>query len=120
MLLLHALKQGLLSAAVARRAYHTRMRPHDVAACCAHLLQELRVFLETAGELGSNMRWTGMMPASASVLEGTAKFSMQLIGRESKVSCPGKLASGVCSSPPFVACWLCVLAPKGDVLSLLR
>jgi hypothetical protein len=49
-------------------------------------LQELKVFLETPGELGSNMRWTGMMPASASVLEGTAKFSMQLIGRESKVS----------------------------------
>jgi hypothetical protein len=48
-------------------------------------LQELKVFLETSGELGSNMRWTGMMPASASVLEGTAKFSMQLIGRESKV-----------------------------------
>ena len=47
--------------------------------------QELKVFLETPGELGSNMRWTGMMPASASVLEGTAKFSMQLIGRESKV-----------------------------------
>lgn len=44
------------------------------------------MFLETPGELGSNMRWTGMMPASASVLEGTAKFSMQLIGRESKVS----------------------------------
>lgn len=53
--------------------------------CSAARLQELKAFLETAGELGSNMRWTGMMPASASVLEGTAKFSMQLIGRESKV-----------------------------------
>lgn len=50
--------------------------------------EELKAFLETAGELGSNMRWTGMMPASASVLEGTAKFSMQLIGRESKVVDP--------------------------------
>jgi hypothetical protein len=47
--------------------------------------QELKVFLETSGELSSSMRWGGMMPASASVLEGTAKFSMQLIGRESKV-----------------------------------
>jgi hypothetical protein len=52
------------------------------------LLQELKVFLETSGELGSSMRWTGMMPPSASVLEGTAKFSMQLIGRESKVCGP--------------------------------
>lgn len=44
------------------------------------------MFLETSGDLGTNMRWTGMMPPSASVLEGTAKFSMQLIGRESKVN----------------------------------
>lgn len=47
------------------------------------------MFLEASGELGSNMRWMGMMPASASVLEGTAKFSMQLIGRESKVGPAG-------------------------------
>lgn len=65
------------------------------------LLQELKVFLETSGELGSSMRWTGMMPPSASVLEGTAKFSMQLIGRESKVSrssgtlCYGLWCSGM-------------------------
>lgn len=44
------------------------------------------MFLETPGDLSTNMRWTGMMPPSASVLEGTAKFSMQLIGRESKVN----------------------------------
>jgi hypothetical protein len=48
----------------------------------------LRVFLETPGELGANLRWSGLMPPSASVLEGTAKFSMQLIGRESRVVDP--------------------------------
>jgi hypothetical protein len=62
----------------------------------ACVLQELKVFLESSGELGSNMRWAGMMPPSASVLEGTAKFSMQLIGRESKVGCRLMFSSGVC------------------------
>lgn len=51
-------------------------------------LQTLQVFLETPGDLSSNMRWTGMQPSSASLMEGTAKFSMQLIGRESKVRRP--------------------------------
>jgi hypothetical protein len=48
-------------------------------------VQALQVFLETPGDLSSNMRWSGMLPASASVLEGAGKFSMQLIGRESRV-----------------------------------
>eukprot|EP00879_Flechtneria_rotunda_P002097 GHRR01002277.1.p1 GENE.GHRR01002277.1~~GHRR01002277.1.p1 ORF type:complete len:327 (+),score=115.19 GHRR01002277.1:235-1215(+) len=47
--------------------------------------EALQVFLETTGELSNNLRWMGMLPASASIMEGTAKFSMQLIGRESKV-----------------------------------
>jgi hypothetical protein len=51
-------------------------------------VQALQVFLETPGDLSSNMRWSGMLPASASVLEGAGKFSMQLIGRESRVSQP--------------------------------
>jgi hypothetical protein len=48
-------------------------------------VEALQVFLETPGDLASNMRWSGMLPASASVLEGAGKFSMQLIGRESRV-----------------------------------
>jgi hypothetical protein len=51
-------------------------------------MQELRAFLELPGELGANMRWVRLMPPSASIIEGTAKFSMQLIGRESKVVDP--------------------------------
>lgn len=52
------------------------------------LSEELRAFLELPGELGANMRWVRLMPPSASIIEGTAKFSMQLIGRESKVVDP--------------------------------
>lgn len=43
------------------------------------------MFLEMPGDLSSNVRWSGMQPPSASIMEGTAKFSMQLIGRESRV-----------------------------------
>ncbi|KAF6260499.1 hypothetical protein COO60DRAFT_1684872 [Scenedesmus sp. NREL 46B-D3] len=50
--------------------------------------EALQVFLETPGDLSSSMRWSGMLPASASVLEGAGKFSMQLIGRESRVVDP--------------------------------
>lgn len=47
--------------------------------------QELRTFLEVSGDLGTSYQWQAFQPSTASVLEGTAKFSMQLIGRESKV-----------------------------------
>ncbi|KAI8464908.1 MAG: hypothetical protein J3K34DRAFT_438762 [Monoraphidium minutum] len=50
--------------------------------------EELRLFLETPGDLGASIQWQGLAPPAASVLEGTAKFSMQLIGRESKVVNP--------------------------------
>jgi hypothetical protein len=52
---------------------------------CAVVAQVLRVFLEMPGDLSSNVRWSGLQPPSASIMEGTAKFSMQLIGRESRV-----------------------------------
>jgi hypothetical protein len=64
--------------------------------------QELRLFLETPGDLASSIQWSGLAPPAASVLEGTAKFSMQLIGRESKVGPRaaagrgGGPAAGVC------------------------
>eukprot|EP00878_Enallax_costatus_P047244 GHUV01057697.1.p1 GENE.GHUV01057697.1~~GHUV01057697.1.p1 ORF type:complete len:144 (-),score=35.07 GHUV01057697.1:606-1037(-) len=47
--------------------------------------EAVRVFLESPGDLSSNMRWSNMQPSSASLMEGTAKFSKQLIGRESRV-----------------------------------
>eukprot|EP00775_Hariotina_reticulata_P008356 gene8356-8540_t len=59
-------------------AAHPAIGPSDV----------LRVFLEMPGDLSSNVRWSGMQPPSASIMEGTAKFSMQLIGRESRVVDP--------------------------------
>jgi len=49
---------------------------------------ELKLFLEAPGELSANFQWQGLLPPATTVLEGTAKFSLQLIGRESKVVDP--------------------------------
>jgi hypothetical protein len=79
-------------------------------------VQALQVFLETPGDLASNMRWSGMLPASASVLEGAGKFSMQLIGRESRVRLAGGDAAALVlpdhgrSRLPATCCNACVLS----------
>ncbi|WIA09894.1 hypothetical protein OEZ85_010108 [Tetradesmus obliquus] len=64
--------------------YLQRLAAHPAIGCS----EALQVFLEAPGDLGSNIRWSGMLPASASVLEGAGKFSLQLIGRESRVVDP--------------------------------
>jgi hypothetical protein len=67
-------------------------------------VQALQVFLEAPGDLGSNMRWSGMLPASASVLEGAGKFSMQLIGRESRVRRQGRRLRQACLVTSAAGC----------------
>ncbi|KIY99426.1 hypothetical protein MNEG_8536 [Monoraphidium neglectum] len=68
----------------ALQRYMQRLAAHPVIGRS----EELRLFLETPGDLASSIQWSGLAPPAASVLEGTAKFSMQLIGRESKVVDP--------------------------------
>lgn len=48
----------------------------------------MQVFLETQGDLDASLRWRGLLPPSASLVEGTTRFSMQLLGRESSVPDP--------------------------------
>jgi hypothetical protein len=65
-----------------------RPQPHGLSARPAPppiFLPSPQLFLEAPGDLASNITWQGLAPPAATVLEGTAKFSMQLIGRESKV-----------------------------------
>lgn len=57
-------------------------------------MQGLRLFLETDGDLAASYQWQGLQPQGTTTLEATAKFSMQLIGRESKVGVGG--AEGLC------------------------
>lgn len=53
---------------------------------------ELRLFLTAEGELSSNPAWQIMQPAGLSLVEGTARLSMQLMGRERMVIDPVKAA----------------------------
>lgn len=46
------------------------------------------MFLTAETELASHHQWVTMLPPSATVLETTTRFSMQLLGRESSVVDP--------------------------------
>jgi len=50
--------------------------------------EELKLFLTITDDLAISYQWQSMQPPSATVMESTAKFGMQLIGRESKVVDP--------------------------------
>ncbi|GMH38963.1 hypothetical protein BSKO_06861 [Bryopsis sp. KO-2023] len=68
--------------------YLNRLAAHPVVGPS----EELRLFLETDGDLGGSYQWQKFLPAQANFLEGTAKLSKQLFGRESSVPQPGDVA----------------------------
>lgn len=53
--------------------------------------QELRLFLELDGPLDSNLEWQMLQPVQTNFLEGTARLSKQLFGKESSVPQPGEI-----------------------------
>ncbi|GBF95905.1 sorting nexin 2A-like [Raphidocelis subcapitata] len=68
----------------ALQRYMARMAAHPTLGRS----EELKLFLEAPGDLSANFQWQGLQPPASSVLEGTAKFGLQLIGRESRVVDP--------------------------------
>ena len=49
-------------------------------ACMQHCGQELKVFLEAEGPLGSAPAWQSLQPLQGSLLEGVARLPKQLLG----------------------------------------
>lgn len=68
--------------------YLNRLGRHPVLARS----EELRVFLEVDSDLTSSAAWAGLQPTQSSLVEGTTKLSMQLLGRERAVPDPAQAA----------------------------
>lgn len=58
---------------------------------CTMMIQELRFFLELDGPLDSKYEWQMLQPIQGNFLEGTARLSKQLFGKESSVPQPGEI-----------------------------
>lgn len=52
----------------------------------------MKVFLETEGDLSEALRWKMLQPTQSSFLQGSARFSKQLFGRESSVPNPADIS----------------------------
>jgi hypothetical protein len=67
-----------------------------------HAPQALEMFLTAETELASHHQWVTMLPPSATVLETTTRFSMQLLGRESSVVDPVSAAQATNKGGDFM------------------
>lgn len=73
---------------VALQKYMTKLACHPAIARG----EELQLFLEAEGDLTTNIMWQRLQPPASSLVEGTAKLTLQLVGKERAVLDPVEAA----------------------------